>query len=240
MKKKPLIGVTLDSEQSGGYATVPWYALRKNYCDAIGTYGGIPLCLPYHHESINVYVDMIDGLVITGGGFDIPPEMYGHTDIHPTVKLNRPRTDFEFALTKACFEAGKPLLGICGGMQLINVVFGGTLIQDIPSLMDQCLEHKQKAPYDRTTHPIIIEPSSRFHSIIQQSEINVNSVHHQAIASVAPGFFVNATAPDGIIEGIEHPDAFCMGLQWHPEYETTSSDKKILGAFIQACQSASS
>ncbi len=234
---KPVIGMTLDCETAGGYASVPWYALRKNYCDAVAHAGGIPLPLPHQIDAVEAYADRLDGLVLTGGGFDIPPELYGETTIHPTVTLKPERTHFELAIAKRCYEQGKPIFGICGGMQLINIMFGGTLIQDIHSHQEEALVHKQPPPFTKTWHPIEISKTSLLYKLTQNYESHVNSSHHQAVLGVGKDLHVSATAPDGIIEGIEHTgDVFCVGVQWHPEYEMIDLDKKLFQTFIQACR----
>ncbi len=233
----PIIGITLDSEEPGGYAaTVPWYALRKNYFECVVKAGGIPIALPPLPDLAASYASMIDGLVLTGGDFDIPPSHYGVTEVHPTVKIKPDRTDFEMAITKAVFDQKKPILGICGGMQLINVLFGGTLVQDIPSLLSHAQDHKQKPPYNVGHHSIEIKSGSFLSRITPTPHISVNSVHHQAVEKVAPTLMANAVAPDGIVEGIEHPDQFCIGVQWHPEYSVCALDTALYNSFIQACR----
>ena len=132
MARRPVIGVTLDSEPAGGYAKLPWYALRENYCDVLADAGGLPIALPHEPELADRYLELIDGLVVTGGAFDVDPGLYGGAERHGTVKLKERRTRFEWAVTKGAVERDLPLLGICGGQQLLNVVLGGTLIQHIP------------------------------------------------------------------------------------------------------------
>jgi len=129
---EPLIGITLDSEEPGGYSRLPWYALRQNYCDAIAQAGGLPLPLPHQVGLVGSYLDAIDGLVITGGAFDVDPALFGASDRHDTVKLKAGRTDFELAITKGAIARDMPILGICGGEQLLAVALGGSLIQHIP------------------------------------------------------------------------------------------------------------
>ena len=130
-----------------------------------------------------------------------------------------------------------PILGICGGEQLINVSLGGTLIQDIKNLKFKTLEHEQLNPRDQTSHQVYIEPKTLLHSIIGEDTINVNSAHHQAVKNPGKNLTVNAIAEDGLIEGIENNNKkFCLGVQWHPEYSIDSGDKKIFQAFVSACR----
>jgi putative glutamine amidotransferase len=131
-RSRPVIGVTLDSEAAGGYSKLPWYALRENYCDVIAAAGGVPVALPHEPDLVEAYLGMIDGLVVTGGAFDVDPSLFGAAERHPTVKLKERRTRFEWAMTRGAVDRDMPLLGICGGQQLLNVVLGGTLIQHIP------------------------------------------------------------------------------------------------------------
>lgn len=247
MNKKPFIGLTLDIEPAGDYARSPWYALRQNYIQAIEDAGGIAIPLPHAMDHIDAYVSRLDGLLLTGGGFDIPPSFYGCDDIHPKVTLKPERSLFEYRMAQAFFDQNKPLFGICGGMQLINVMCGGTLIQDIPS---QCL--KETHP-DLLTHliskalpfhPIIIEEKTSLYTLFKNHHpghsptmIDVNSSHHQAIDKVGDHLIITARASDGIIEGIEHTiHPFCKGVQWHPEYQQSIIDKPLLQSFIQSCQ----
>ena len=250
MQHRPLIGFTPDCEypkpddqgqfQPGTFARTPYYALRCNYIDIITDTGGIGLMLPYLTDAVDYFADSLDGLILTGGGFDIDPRLFGEKDIHPTVILKPERTEFERQLTIKMLERKKPILGICGGMQLLNVVFGGTLIQDIPSFLSETLGHKQKPPFDSPCHDIHLEEGSKLMMWSGgRHVIQVNSSHHQAIKDVADVFRVTARAPDGIIEAIEHKDypTFCLGVQWHPEFLSESSvDRKIYASFIQACK----
>ena len=235
--KTPLIGITLDYEEGGGYSKMPWYALRENYCSSVSKLGAMPLPLPHEVELVHHYAEMIDGLMITGGAFDVSPELYGESSQHETVKLKARRTTFEFTLTKLMIQMNKPVLGICGGEQLLNVVMGGTLIQHIPDAIENALAHEQPNPRTEPGHSITIEQGTLLHRITGHKEMKVNSAHHQAVAKLAPGMVVNATAPDGVIEGIEylaHP--FCLGVQWHPEYSVTPDDDKIFISFVDACK----
>ena len=276
---QPVIGITLDYEEGGPalaapeqhicYSKMPWYALRENYCSSVSRFGALPLPLPHESDKIAAYLDLLDGLVITGGAFDVSPELYGQSGKHETVTTKDRRTKFEFGITKLAIERGVPILGICGGQQLLNVVLGGTLIQHIPDTIPNALEHEQKNPRTEPGHSVTITPDTLLHRILTQSSpspsqgeggvgvtscakgnphpnpppkrgreliIDVNSAHHQAVAKAAPGTIVNATAPDGVIEGIEYPaHPFCLGVQWHPEYFVTPADEKIMKAFVEAC-----
>ncbi len=154
--KQPLIGITADSEQPGGYSKFPWYALRQNYCSAVSAAGGVPIVLPHEPNLVDHYLDMIDGLVVSGGAFDVDPALFGATSRHATVSLKEGRTDFELRMTQGALKADMPMLGICGGQQLLAVALGGTLIQHIPDEVKNPLAHEQPNPRDQPGHGVIL------------------------------------------------------------------------------------
>jgi putative glutamine amidotransferase len=233
---QPVIGLTLDAEPPGGYSAMPWYALRQNYCAAVVRAGGLPLLLPHEVEQADAYLRVIDGLVVTGGGFDVDPAIFGAETRHPTIRTKDRRTQFELAVTRQALSADKPVLGICGGQQLLNVALGGTLIQHIPDEVPGALAHKQ-ANGNTPGHLVRFTESTRLREIAGCAEAPVNSTHHQAVKAPAPGLLVDATAPDGIIEGIEDPcRRFCIGVQWHPEYAISEADLRLFAAFIEAAR----
>jgi putative glutamine amidotransferase len=222
---RPTIGVTLDSEEPGGYSKFPWYAVRQNYADAVVKAGGLPLFLPHEPDQVADYLALIDGLVVTGGAFDVDPSLFGAA------------TEFEWKITQAAVEADLPVLGICGGQQLLNVVLGGTLIQHIPDEVEGPLAHEQPNPRDEPGHSVRIEKGTLLHKITGAASLEVNSAHHQAAKDVGPGVRINATAEDGVIEGIEDPrHRFVLGVQWHPEFSISAGDEKIFRAFIEAAR----
>lgn len=233
----PLIGITLDSEPAGGWSKYPWYALRENYCGTVARHGGVPVALPHEPELADAYLDTIRGLLITGGNFDVPPEMYGAPSKHAKTSTKPKRSRFEWAVTQGAVKRGMPILGICGGQQLLNVILGGTLIQHIPDSIANALAHEQPNPRHEAGHEVAIVHNTLLARIVGKPHIMVNSAHHQAVAQPAPGAIVNARAADGVIEGIEYPDhSFCLGVQWHPEFSITGADDAILTAFIAAAQ----
>ena len=233
----PVIGITVDSEAAGGYAKLPWYALRENYADSVARAGGLPLLLPHHAELAGAYLDRIDALIVTGGAFDVDPALFGAASRHETVILKEGRTDFELAMTNGALARDMPVLGICGGQQLLNVALGGTLVQHIPDEIPGALEHEQKNPRTEPGHSVAVTEGTLLHRIAGATELNINSAHHQAVKGVADGTIVNAVAPDGVIEGIEAPAyRYCLGVQWHPEYAIDQADEKIFAALVAAAR----
>jgi len=232
---RPVIGITLDSEPPGGYSKYPWYALRANYFGAAAAAGGLPVALPHEPEMAEAYLDAIDGLVCTGGAFDVDPAFYGGGAKHPTVKTKDRRTAFEFAAVKGALARNVPVLGICGGQQLLHVVLGGTLIQHIPDAVAEALAHEQPNPRNEPGHAVTIAKGTMLHRIVGADSLHVNSAHHQAAKDVPAGVVVDAVAPDGVIEGIEAPRyRFCLGVQWHPEFHISEGDRRIFAAFVAA------
>ena len=232
---RPIIGITLDSEPAGGWSKMPWYALRQNYGDAVARAGGLPVPLPHEPELAAEYLAEIDGLLVTGGAFDVDPSLFGASTRHATVKTKDRRTAFEYAVTRGAIDADKPVLGICGGQQLLNVVLGGTLIQHIPDEVKNALAHEQPNPRTEAGHSVKIVAGTLLHRVVKELELPVNSAHHQAVKEVGSGIVVNALAPDGVIEGIEDPRRrCCIGVDWHPEYSISPGDDRIFDAFIRA------
>jgi len=235
MRKLPLIGLTLDAEQPGGYSKLPWYALRQNYFASVARAGGLPIALPHAPELAEAYLDEIDGLLVTGGAFDVDPALYGGGPAHPTVALKEGRTAFELAMVRGALQRNMPILGICGGQQLLAVALGGTLIQHIPDSIPDALAHEQPNPRTEPGHTVEISEGTLLARLVGGTRMAVNSAHHQAVERPGPGSVINAVAPDGVIEGIESTGhRFALGVQWHPEYAVDAADQRILDGFVAA------
>jgi putative glutamine amidotransferase len=233
----PVIGLTLDSEAPGGYSKMPWYALRQNYCDAIARAGGLPVLLPHEPDLAAQYLIKLDGLLITGGAFDVDPTLFGAGTRHASVVTKDRRTMFEMAIARAAHNRDLPTLGICGGQQLLAVALGGTLIQHIPDEVEAALAHEQPNPRDEPGHSVRVTPGTLLHRIVGREEMQVNSAHHQAVKNLPDRVTINAVAPDGVIEGIEDKSRrFCLGVQWHPEYAVDPADQSIIEAFVTAAR----
>ncbi len=235
--RRPLIGLTLDSEEPGPYSSMPWYAIRRNYMASVADAGGLPVAVSHETDLAGVYLEELDGVIVTGGAFDIDPALFGAGTRHETVTTKDRRTRFEWAVAEGALKRDLPVFGICGGQQLLNVVLGGTLIQHIPDAVPDCLAHEQPGPRTSAGHTVAVARGTRLHDIVGVGELPVNSAHHQAADGIGEGVTVNAVAPDGVIEGIEHPGyRFCLGVQWHPEYGISQGDGRLFRAFIEACR----
>jgi putative glutamine amidotransferase len=234
---QPTIGLTLDHEPPGGYSNFPWYAIRENYVRAVKNAGGLPVLLPHEPDMAEAYLERIDALVVTGGGFDVDPLLFGDATRHPSVKTKDRRTAFELAATTGALAREMPVLGICGGQQLLNVALGGTLFQHIPDDVPNALPHRQPNPRDEPGHTVEIVPGTFLHRVTRELHLGVNSAHHQAVKAPGPGVVVDARAPDGVVEGIEDPRRrFCLGVQWHPEFEIAEADRRIFRALVEAAR----
>lgn len=234
----PVIGITLDREEPGGYSKFPWLALRENYARAVAEAGGLPVLLPHQPDRIDEYLDLVHGLIVSGGAFDIDPALFGASERHATVTTKDARTAFELGITRRALERETPILGICGGQQLLHVALGGTLIQHIPDEVPGALAHEQPNPRDEPGHRVRILPGTRLHGIVGADELAVNSAHHQAAKDVPVGVRVSAVADDGVIEAIEAADKrFCIGVQWHPEFSLSEGDRHLFAAFVDAARS---
>ena len=236
--RKPLIGITLDIEpQGGGYSNAPWYALRVNYAEAVSAAGGLPIALPHDCQAVADYLERIDALLISGGMFDIPPELYSQATQYQNVTTKATRTSFELALLRGALERDMPVLGICGGMQLLVVASGGSLYQDLTSDMPGALEHMQTTAHDSPWHRVEIAPDSQLQRVLDCSSLRVNSVHHQGARQLPDNLLPAARAEDGLIEAVERRDRrFALGLQWHPEYRINAEESRLFQAFVDAAR----
>ncbi len=237
----PRIGITPDRSAAASDIEAQFF-VRRNYCAAISNAGGVPLVLPYDLDAVDTYLEQIDGLLITGGMFDVDPTLYAMPARYPDkMLLKQDRTEFELAMLRAAIARDMPVLGICGGMQLIAVEMGAKLLQHIPSDIVASLEHKQEQDCNLASHAIHIRQGSTLRSILGVDTCEVNSLHHQSVASSTDKVKVAAVADDGVVEAIEVPSlSFCLGVQWHPEYGVNTSEKNLFAALVAAAQAHTS
>lgn len=176
--------------------------------------------------------------MVTGGAFDVDPALYGANHRHESVTTKNRRTAFELAILNGFLAADRPVLGICGGQQLLNVALGGTLVQHIPDEVVDCLAHEQPNPRTEPGHEVDVTAGSLLHRLGGGADtLEVNSAHHQAAGEVGDGVVISGRAADGVIEAIEVPKKrFCLGVQWHPEYSISAADDTIFRAMIEACE----
>lgn len=220
-KKSPIIGISANllTIESGAFQGRERAAVGYDYVQAVKLAGGIPLILPIVEETqaVQSQVALIDGLLLSGG-YDVSPLNYGEEPQRYLEETRPERDAYELALINVAYASQKPILGICRGLQLLNVAFGGTLYQDIPHAFSTSLQHSQKAKPEEATHTVELVEGSLLQQIMKTSTLLTNSYHHQAIKELAPGFQVNARAKDHVIEGIEKiGDLFILAVQWHPE-----------------------
>ena len=210
------------------------------YFGGVEQAGGLPILLSLSEDPAlwEEYCQSFDGFVFTGGQ-DVDPQLYGQEKI-PQCSYQAPlRDNQEFYMLRRLRALDKPVLGICRGIQVMNTALGGTLYQDLPTQRPSPVIHSQQKPYDIPHHQVAIVPGSRIHQITGLTHISVNSMHHQAVWEVAPGFDVTAVAEDGLTEAIESRDArFFVGVQWHPEHmwQDYASGRSIWSAFVNACK----
>jgi putative glutamine amidotransferase len=241
---KPLIGVTPDfnagdRKEWGGRE--PTYFLRARYIRAIEDLGGIPIVLPLVADlgARRRLLTQIDGLLLTGSGPDLAPELYGERQQYKFRVMSQRRATFELEMAQLARAADLPLLGICGGMQALNVAFGGSLYQDIDSQRPHPLQHRQAPPATQLSHAVKVAPKSLLRRIVKTGTMRVNSSHHQSVKEVAPSMTASAVAPDGIIEAIESlSERFLLGVQWHPEFlfDHHRLHRRLFEAFLAAAR----
>lgn len=218
----PLVGIpSYGSEKDPDDATLFTFRMTQTYIQRLEAAGAAPFIIPLlqREPALRAIYETLDGLLLAGGG-DVAPSFFGESP-HPELEsVNRDRDRVELTLLRWAFEDRLPILAICRGIQVLNVGAGGTLYQDIEDQIPDAGDHRhpKPKPYDYRAHEVAIEPDSRLSELMGGCKTHVNSLHHQAVKDVAPGFRVTARAGDQVIEGIELvDDHFAVGVQWHPE-----------------------
>lgn len=227
-------------EKKSIYGEFGYYATRHHYADAVEELceGVSVVFLKPDVKNVETYATILDGLLIPGNTPDINPAVYGEKPIMD-LEIDKYRTNFEIALIKKLYPQKKPILGICGGHQIINVAFGGTLYQDIPSQIKGKINHNPFSNPSVTVHDVDI---AQQHSKIFGEDVKrfaVNSLHHQAVKDIPDGFVVIARSDDGVIEGIQKRGyPFLVGVQWHPELQLSKYDKNLIKSFCTAVKNS--
>ncbi len=223
--KKPLIGITPNY-----HAHTKQYQLHEDYANAVLQAGGIPVLL-FPDTGFPHY---IDGIICSGGG-DIDPLLFGEEPIQQSGEISPLRDQYELELCKQALQTDLPILGICRGMQILNIAAGGSIYQDIWTQTGSVLKHQQQAPRTYGTHSISLEKQSILYQLWQEPHMVVNSMHHQAVSRLGKDFFVAAQSTDGLTEAIQQKEkAFVLGVQWHPEAMPTLAQQAIFGRLIEA------
>jgi putative glutamine amidotransferase len=237
---KPLIGVTCGAMKRDTGELC--YGVMPAYSRSVALAGGLPVLIAPNidDDTLREIYERVDGVLLTGGG-DVDPALYGIADDGLAHSINPDRDRTEIEITRWALADNKPLLGICRGVQVVNVALGGTLYRDIEKEYSgyNGLDHElsSKISRDHVAHPVQINAGSTLANVLDTESVQVNTLHHQALREVAPGLTVSAHALDGVIEGVELPGArFFVGVQWHPEEMTNYSEpmRRLFGAFVNA------
>lgn len=238
---RPLIGIptrTLQPEE------IAFHAIATTYTRAVEMAGGAPVLIPLRlgEETLRAIFSRLDGLLLAGG-VDVHPKEFGEEVQSYCGEIHPERDVVELQLVRWALASETPILGICRGIQLLNVAAGGSLYQDIPAQVPGTLHHSHRKgdPYDRRVHSIRIDPQSILARAFDRPEVEVNSLHHQSLKQIAPGFRLVAQAPDGIVEGIEAEGRhFVLGVQFHPEWMVEDPQMvRIFQEFVRASEKGS-
>lgn len=244
MAKTPVIGITagLVSEVQD-YGTMHRHRVSTDYSEAVINAGGLPIILPPQDETIDQILEIVDGLIFSGGA-DIDPARYGESEVHPmTYDISDERDRFEIELLSAAIAQDVPVLCICRGIQVLNVALGGSLIQHIDDAVDRPLPHRQHEVGimgTEASHDVSFMEGSLSADVFESATVPVNSLHHQSLATPANRLQVEGISSDGVIESVSVPGCrFVLGLQWHPEllFKTMPTQLKPFEALVNAAKS---
>ena len=236
---RPLIGITTAESEIQGR---PYHRSYARNAWAIRDAGGLPVYIPTGLDEVSLreLYERLDAVLLPGGP-DVDPSYYGEAR-HPETKIiDDARDTLELTLARWTYQDDRPLFGICRGHQVINVAFGGTLVQDIPSEVVTDLPHETPDTLPRSTirHEVTLDPDSRIASILGRTHVAVNSLHHQSVERPAPGVTITGYSPDGIVEALEAPDKrFILSVQWHPEdlYGGDEAMRRLFESFVEAAR----
>ena len=244
MSHRPLIGIPAASLEPSPAPPARYFQFNGNYPASLAASGALPVVIPLGlpEEALADIFAQLDGLCLSGG-VDVAPAEYGE-EPHPALgKVDAPRDRTELTLARWALAADLPILGICRGIQMLNVAAGGNLYQDLTAQLPGSLLHNYKVaetPWERPTHGVRLAAGSRLAGVLDAGGLMVNSFHHQAVKRPADGFDAVAWAEDGVVEAIEAPGRrFALGVQWHPEgmFQTDPLASKLFAAFVEAVRS---
>jgi len=235
---KPLIGLT--TSRLLKKTSRPAFGTNELYAKAISISGGLPVLIPLtlSNDDLGALLMRLNGILFTGG-YDIDPRLYGNQPHPKVVGVDEDRDRVEVFLVREVIRSSKPFLGICRGLQVINVAMGGSLYEHLPDQLPFSITHdNHHRARDFLAHGVSVKPDNRLSQIISSNQIQVNSLHHQGVRRIAPDLFPTAHASDGLIEAFEMPGhPFGLAVQWHPEelleYEVM---RKLFQIFIHACE----
>ena len=242
LEARPIIGITTSSVE----ISIEGEPLRVRYAptvydDAVLAAGGLPVHLPVLPSGANSeLLDLVDGIILSGGG-DLDPTTYGAQSLPDLFEVEAARDAAEQELLHRATDSRVPVLGVCRGLQIMNVAYGGTLVQDLGPDGSRH-HHPQHVPDDQPIHPVIIEPGSLLAQAVGDTRIEVNSTHHQAVDTVPSDLWVTARSLDGVVEALElrSPDVWVVGVQWHPEAMQASDpvQRRLFRALVEATRVA--
>jgi putative glutamine amidotransferase len=245
MPHRPIIGIptqTLHAMDGIPEALPESWVMNQRYSRVVASAGGLPVMIPLLDDegTLRALYDRLDGLLLPGG-LDLDPGTYGEPRRYDCGRVDPARDRVELQFARWAIDEGKPVFGLCRGLQIVNVALGGTLYQDIAAQFSGAIKHDYfpTAGYarDHLAHDVTVSSGSRLGTLIGSAPLRVNSMHHQAVKELAPGLLPTAVAPDGVVEAVELPDQpFVLGVQWHPEslVERDPRMRRLMAGFVEA------
>jgi putative glutamine amidotransferase len=245
VRRRPVIGIptqTLHAIEGIPEAVPESWVMNQRYSRAVAAAGGLPAMIPLldEEDTLRALYDRLDGLLLPGG-VDLDPATYGEAPLAAGARLDPARDRVELAFARWAIEEGKPLFGLCRGLQILNVALGGTLYQDIATQWSEAIKHDYFPtagyPRDHLAHRVTVASGSRLDALVGTAPLKVNSMHHQGVKDLAPDLVPTAVAPDGLIEAVESPGSpFLIGVQWHPESLTERDPRmhRLVAGFVEA------
>jgi len=245
MPHRPIIGIptqTLHAMDGIPEALPESWVMNQRYSRVVASAGGLPIMIPLLDDeaTLRALYDRLDGLLLPGG-VDLDPATYGEPRRPDCGRVDPDRDRVELQFARWAVAEGKPVFGLCRGLQIVNVALGGTLYQDIAAQFSGAIKHDcfptAGYPRDHLAHEVTVSAGSRLGTLIGSAPLQVNSMHHQAVKELAPGLLPTAVAPDGLVEAVESPDQpFLLGVQWHPEslVERDLRMRRLMAGFVEA------